>query len=288
MTSKNPLRPAVMPTRQPGAGPLQGPAAQFFQRHHGNPLGRPAIDRSQLPEVIQQVLAQPVSIYEELRSLKPGPMDTPLTNVAFVLDKSSSMETGKSATIEGFNDQVRVVTEGAKTAGETTFTEVQFSSGVEVRRVAAALSTMSKLTNETYVPSGWTALYDALGDTICALLMTPRIGSVLTANLVTLFTDGEENQSTRYDTEILSELIKRLEATGRWTFALVGPRGGVTTLAKLLAVKQTNVAGYNPASVEERVQVMGRMSSASASYMNMRSMGVTQACALYGDENNKV
>jgi len=238
---------------------------------------------------VTALLAKPVSWYEEMRTQAAADASaTPLTNVAFVLDKSGSMQNGIGTTIEGFNEQVRVVREGAAGAGETTFTDVQFSTQVEVRRVASSLEKLVPLTEETYRPDGMTALHDALGDTIAALLQTRRIEAPRTATLVTVFTDGEENSSRRYSAEVLSELIKRLEATGRWTFALVGPHGGVTALAEMLSVKPANVAAYNPASVEERHVAFARTARASASYMSMRKAGVTQAAGLYADGDGDV
>lgn len=250
-----------------------------------NPLIRELLPtprvRPDLPAAVKAVLAHPVEFYQSHANAQPTADDRPLTNVAFVLDRSSSMELGKATTIEGFNAQVKVVRDGAKEAGETTFTEVFFGSTVSVNRVAGAVEDIPELTDENYLPSGMTALYDALGDTIAALLETRRMDSPATATLVTLFTDGGENSSFRYDAHTLSELVKRLEATGRWTFALVGPTNGVSQLADLLSVKRSNVAGYNPNSVQERHQAFGMMASASTSYMSMRSNGFTQAADLF-------
>lgn len=290
MNKNNPFTSTSLPSVFPGTTPVapviapavaQGPLARYFAQYI---QPRPAASRDALPPGIKAVLDLPLEYFQNLANQKAPADAKPLTNVAFVLDNSSSMAHGKSTTIEGFNAQVGVLREGAKAAGETTFTEVQFSDVVKVRRVASSLDHLVNLTEASYVPEGMTALYDALGDTIAALLQTPRMDSPATATLVTLFTDGGENSSSRYDATILSELVRRLEATGRWTFALVGPRRQVSTLAEMLSVKQTNVASYDPVSLEERAQVFGRMASASANYMSMRSMGVTQACSLYAGD----
>ena len=47
-------------------------------------------------------------------------------------------------------------------------------------------------------------------------------------------------------------MVRRLEATGRWTFALVGPQQTVSGLADMLAVKACNVAGYDETSIAEK------------------------------------
>lgn len=240
------------------------------------------VPRYELPAVVKDVLSRPLSYYEE--TVGDAPMVenmAPLTNVAFILDGSSSMTTGKQATIDGFNSQANAVREGAKTAGETRFTEVFFANEVQVRRVAASLDQLEPLSDANYHPEGGTALYDAIGSTIASLLQTPGINCRNTATLVTIFTDGEENSSRLYSVHTVRELISRLEATGRWTFALVGPSRSVGTLAQMLAVKPGNVAGFAPESVASRRAVFDKMVGASATYMSARSLGETSAHSLY-------
>lgn len=249
--------------------------AYFNQRRH---IGEPF----DLPKEVKDILDHPLEHFQrQTGKVSAAGAPEALTHVAFILDKSSSMSTGRDVTIEGFNKQVDIVSEGAKEVGKTLFTFTQFSDQVEVQNVATSLDHMGKLTPQTYQPSGMTALYDALGDTLAALLRTPHIEAATTATLVTLFTDGEENVSRRYTPKVLSELIKRLEATGRWTFALVGPRGSVTDLAKLLSVPLSNVQGYDPVSVQDRQMAFGAMASASTAYLSARSVGATQAYNLY-------
>ena len=256
---------------------------QLFNRASSMPpLPRVAPTPPALPARIQALLAQPVSYFKEHAS--NGEMaHKPLTNVAFVLDESTSMQDGKEATVEGFNEQLRVVREGAKGAGATTFTDVRFSSAVDLRVVGGALDSVVPLTYESYNPSGWTALYDALGHTIAALLSTTGIDNPNTATLVTVFTDGDENASRMYNDITLRALIERLEATGRWTFALVGPLGSVKGLADILSVNRANIAGFDVDSVVDKRKAFSKASMASANYMSLRSVGATQSNALYND-----
>lgn len=256
------------------------PVGAFFNQRVG-PTAR--IPGAELPDAIKQLLDKPLSYFKELATLKSGPLDVPLTQVAFALDVSGSMSHGKDATIQGFNNQLQVVREGAMAAGETRYTEVQFGSAVKFRCTAASLEHLKALDAKSYVPDGMTALYDAIGDTIAALLATPRINSPATATLLTIFTDGEDTYSSRYSTGVLKALVERLEATGRWTFALVGPKGNVNAMADLLAINPSNVAGYNPSSIEDRTRVFGNISGANFAYMASRSVGSTQAFGLYAE-----
>ncbi len=236
---------------------------------------------TELPAEIRKVLDTPLAWFKENALRTPSTGESIVTEVAFVLDKSSSMNTGKSVTMEGFNTQLDRFREGAKEIGETRMTLTQFSDEVSVSYSSIPVDQAEPLTHENYRPAGYTALYDGVGDTIAALLRLPHIDSPSCATLVTIFTDGEENASSRYSPSVVSDLIQKLEATGRWTFALVGPKRGVQSLADLLAVSQSNVTGFVPESVDSRTQVMGAMAQASTSYMTSRSAGATQVRGLY-------
>jgi hypothetical protein len=264
--------------QSPAASPLE----KFFKRHNKETSMSTA-----LPANIQALLSKPVEYFKEHGD--NGDTSQPaLTNVAFALDGSTSMRQGKEATVEGYNAQVAVVREGAKSAGKTTYTDIRFNTRVELRSVAGSLELMQPLTMESYSTVGGTALYDAIGATISALLNTEGIDNPNTATLVTVVTDGEELDSQVYDSETLRALIERLEATGRWTFALVGPLQSVTGLASILSVKRENIAGFDVNSDVDKRKAFTKVAAASASYMSLRSTGATHSVAgLYNDEDLK-
>ena len=236
-----------------------------------------------IPTAVQELLAKPVSFYKENQSDAIS-AKAPLTNVAFILDCSGSMSHGKEATIEGFNSQVQVIREGAKDAGATTFTDVQFSSEVNLKTVAGDLDHLAPLNSETYRPGGNTALLDAIGATVAALLLTKDIHAADTATLVTTFTDGQENASRIYSAAMIRDLVQRLEATGRWTFALVGPQQTVAGLADLLSVRASNVAGYDETSIADKSAAFRKVAMANETMMYKRKAGEKQFGELYEAE----
>jgi hypothetical protein len=233
-----------------------------------------------IPAAVQQLLSKPVAFYQENQSEAPSGK-APLTNIALVLDCSGSMSHGKEATIEGFNTQVDAIRTGAVDAGATTYTDVQFSTEVNIRGVAVDLDNLVPLNASTYVPNGNTALLDAIGSTIAALLQTPDIHSTDTATLVTTFTDGQENASRIYSAATIKAMVERLEATGRWTFALIGPKRTVSQLAEMLAVKRSNVAGYDESSIADKSMAFKRVAMANESVFFSRKAGSKQFVDLY-------
>ncbi|MHB0929386.1 MAG: vWA domain-containing protein [Candidatus Nanopelagicales bacterium] len=259
----------------------KGPAAPFKDLDPAN--AQPAATNL-LPAQITKILDTPLLAFQLPKKSKRKAKGKPVTHIGFVLDKSGSMQVGKSATIEGFNTQIALVKNNAKFIGNTRITLVDFSDNARACYVARVPDEATELTEQNYIPNGMTALYDAIGLLIAELLLQPAIDKENTATLVTIFTDGAENVSKTYTGAMLKDIIQKLEATGRWTFALIGPTGGVQQLSNILAIHSSNVTGFNPASVSERTAVMGQMASANATYLTSRSSGATQVYGLYSDK----
>ncbi|MCC5611588.1 VWA domain-containing protein [Nostoc sp. CHAB 5834] len=236
-----------------------------------------------LPPVIYELLSKPVDFYRpkgEAVALTPESV----THVAFALDESSSMSRDKHATIEGYNAQLDARRDDDKEVGDLRFTDCRFSSEVRFPCLCKSINEMENLTLETYTPSGGTSLYDALGETIAMLLSTEEIWAPTTACLVTLFTDGEENTSRTFSASILREVIACLEATGRWTFLLLGPRSSVGSLADILAIDRRNVEGYDISTAAGKTEAFSKVVGATNSYMAMRSMGGSKLEAAFATE----
>lgn len=83
------------------------------------------------------------------------------------------------------------------------------------------LSEVPKLTRETFVPRGGTALYDAIGRTLNE--QGERIKREAWADLVVVYiiTDGGENSSRKYNQEQIKTMVQHAEAHG-WKFIYLG------------------------------------------------------------------
>ena len=86
-----------------------------------------------------------------------------LTELVFIIDRSGSMSGLESDTVGGFNSMI----ERQKEAGcECLVTTVLFNHATEKLHDRVPLESVKKLTSDDYVPSGSTALIDAVGETI--------------------------------------------------------------------------------------------------------------------------
>ncbi len=70
--------------------------------------------------------------------------------VSFVLDESGSMQSVKSATLDGFNEYLATLQREAV----ATFTLTAFYTAVRVVRESKAVTEVEPLTDKTYLPGG--------------------------------------------------------------------------------------------------------------------------------------
>ena len=207
------------------------------------------------------------------------------TYVMFVLDESGSMQNGKDITINSFNEQVGIVRANADKCGETFVSFITFSDNVSPIYMNKHPDNLIELDDTNYDPDGWTALYDAVGFGIEELRKEEGVHDKDSAVLVVVLTDGDDNKSFKWNSHKLGSAIEDLQATGKWTFTVMGPKKGVSLLAKSLSIPTGNVAGFDPSSIADRTIARSMMANSLTSYTQSRSTGTLQASAFYADAN---
>ena len=96
-------------------------------------------------------------------------MNTQLTELVFILDRSGSMHGLEKDTLGGFNSMMEKQKKGE---GNALVTTVLFDTEIDVIHDRLPLKSVRPMTEEDYVVGGCTALLDAVGSTI------HRIGTV--------------------------------------------------------------------------------------------------------------
>jgi len=141
--------------------------------------------------------------------------------VAFVIDESGSMGMRKEQAIEDFNKQLDSLKDASGDDINTLVVTTKFNEVVNPGDVVT-LDEITKLSDDNYRPGGYTALYDAIGETAIKLMEKYRKDNSDAAVLMIVITDGQENASIEYNADNIKGLIKKLEGTGRWTFTYMG------------------------------------------------------------------
>jgi hypothetical protein len=133
------------------------------------------------------------------------------TNVILVFDESGSMRM-HSDNIHRQAEAIR--SQLAATMPSAMVTVIRFGAMV----VAEPRITASRLLPlRFHANMGGTALYDALATASQMAINSPD------PTLIYLITDGEENQSRRYDSDTCTAVVSSALSTGRVSFGCVGP-----------------------------------------------------------------
>lgn len=148
-------------------------------------------------------------------------MNTELTELVFILDRSGSMGGLERDTIGGFNSMIDRQKEEKIKANVTT---ILFDDEVDIIHDRFPVEIIETLTEKEYFVRGCTALLDAVGTAIEKinnvqkhLPEAHRAGKVL----FVITTDGLENSSERYTQEEIRIKIEAKKECG-WEFLFLG------------------------------------------------------------------
>jgi hypothetical protein len=200
--------------------------------------------------------------------------------VAFVLDKSGSMEVIRDATISAFNEQVEKIKLESKKI-KTNVSLTVFDAEVNKVFFNEPVEKLDKLTRATYVPSTTTALYDAVGDTLDAMEVIKNINKPNAAVLMLIVTDGAENASRKFTRQQIAERIQKLQKNGNWTFTYLGANQDMSVVSKSLNIPMANTAAY-AANTKGVIAASAMTSNSLGGYYRSVSRGVVQVRDFFG------
>lgn len=144
------------------------------------------------------------------------------TNIYLIIDGSGSMSSQKHDVVKGINEFIKEQQDDARATGDpTTLWLTSFDSNVHQVYDGEDISLVNPVSvTDTYLGGG-TALLDAIGRTL-----TNAEDNSASRNLVVIYTDGQENQSSEFKHEEIKNLIEKLDKTGKWQFIYLGAEFG--------------------------------------------------------------
>ena len=172
-------------------------------------------------------------------------MKKDLTEIAFILDRSGSMESVAHAAMSGFKEFLR---DQQAAPGHARLTLVLFDNEYLVPIDNIPVEEVVPLNSDTYIPRSSTALLDAIGETIDRvgkrLEQTPeadRPGKVI----VPILTDGLENASENFTWKQISAKIKHQTEVYNWEFLFLGANQDAIATAANLSIAANNASAYS-------------------------------------------
>lgn len=182
-------------------------------------------------------------------------------HICILLDRSGSMESMKQEAVDMMNEQIA----GAKKEVDgltTKLSLITFGSEVDI---PFFFDEDPLYVNEydDYVPSGGTAMYDAVGSTISKFKGLPDYSNEDHSFLMIIISDGMENASRTYTSAVIAEDIKSLQNSNRWTFVYLGANQDLTKVSEALNIPVGNMMSFMSSGPEMVV------STKAAAAMNM-------------------
>ena len=165
------------------------------------------------------------------------------TEIIFLIDKSGSMSNLTKETIQGFNGFV----ESQKDDTKTTLTTVLFDSTWRVLHDGIDVYEVKPMTTEDYRAGGYTAMLDAIGDTINRVQdRHDELGEGKPDNvLFVITTDGEENSSRKFTKSQIEKMIKHQTNGHGWEFIFLGANMDAVKEASNIGISSTRAVSYD-------------------------------------------
>lgn len=176
-------------------------------------------------------------------------MNYNLTELVYILDMSGSMAHLAKDTIGGYNSMIEQQKKlnSEKPGAKANVTTVLFDDRYILLHDRANLDEMKEMTSAEYVPTGMTAMLDAIGKTVvsvgqklAAMPEDERPGLVS----VTIITDGYENASKEYTWNAIRNMIKEQKEKYSWLFSFVGANIDVDKTVYDLGIDRSFAASY--------------------------------------------
>ena len=178
-----------------------------------------------------------------------------LTYIAFLLDRSGSMQSIKDDTEGGFN---AFIAEQRRQGGDCRVTLAQFDNEYEEVYRDLPLAEVPPL---RLVPRGSTALLDSIGrlvntmgERLASLPEGERPGMVI----VGIMTDGHENASREWTHPAIKALIEQQTKSYNWQFLYLGADQDAIEVGSSIGVAAANSLTYSRGRVDAMMAAASR------------------------------
>lgn len=170
------------------------------------------------------------------------------TEIVIVLDRSGSMTDRRAETVHAVN---KFIAEQKLIPGEASFSLVTFSTTIHQFCAAMPLHMVPMMSAEAYVPDGYTALLDAIGETI------DNVGRALASKpeperadkvVFVVITDGHENASRTFELPEIRAKISHQRDKYNWQFLFLGAGPETFADANTMGLSYMSTMSWEPQS----------------------------------------
>lgn len=213
-------------------------------------------------------------------------------HIAILIDRSDSTASIKPQLIAQFNAQAALIRDRSQTEHQKTHLSLYtFESQADrplLFEVPLDLVDLKPLTPNSYEIGGMTALFDSIGMAVEDLQHFHRdLRSGDHSFLIIVLTDGQENQSRRYNSTAITKLMREKTLTDVWSFVFLVPPGDKRALVQSFGIPEGNVQEWDTSA--RGVETMGRATSSSLSnYFTARTQGLRSTRSFFSTDLSSV
>lgn len=249
-----------------------------------SPIQTPAVN----PFTVQTAQALAVDLGSAFKPKRAG-KNPNLSHIVFVLDESSSMSSCWEQTISGYNEYLKAQKEDAEKTGIKTLVSLFKFNGYNVDCVfdRQDVAEVTPLTKSNYRPSGGTNLLDAMGGVMMKInaLLSEKKKADRESVIITILTDGEENQSRTFKNADIKVMVEKAEGKN-WGFMFLGANIDAFHAGAAMGFNYNNTMQFNTSNAAETMRsasaMTARMKGAYASGLDTTS--TYAATAFYDQE----
>jgi hypothetical protein len=205
------------------------------------------------------------------------------TYVVIVLDKSGSMSSIHTETVEGLNKQFTALKESAEFGGDTLVSLIQFDDQIEVVFDGVNPYEVKNFKMNDFCPQGMTSLFDGIWSAINLLKLKDETDD--TAFLVCTISDGGENSSKEVSQLMLSNEIEKLQNTGKWTFTYLLANQSIEQAIATFKSPVNNITVWNNTSVGAGAAYTCNSANIGTYMKSTRGLGLTATADFYSDSD---
>jgi len=196
------------------------------------------------------------------------------THIAFCIDESGSVARIVKPLVDAYNQTVTNIRNSVLDEGqEASMTALAFGDRVLKHRIlytGQQVQTVEALNHNSLNPSGMTPLFDSVYRAIKKLEELDD-GRNETSLLVSVVTDGQENDSIDPGVRIALREMEKKIATDRWTFTFMVPNGQEDYFSKKYNIPRGNVQGWDASTAIGTKRAFAVSSMAHSNYFKQKT-----------------
>lgn len=205
----------------------------------------------------------------------------------FILDESGSMGSVYEETVKGFNSVLDNIQKTAKKNGISSRCSLIKFSGFITKAVYnnRPSENADRLGRGNYTPNGGTPLYDAIGTGIEAL--KADVKDKKASVVIYIFTDGEENASSKYNSQTIKALIEDVRDNRGWTITFIGAGSErvIKAAADSIGIFASNTSNYVAGGAGTTKAFDTIVRARTSSLTSYSTTGQTTNDGFFSDEN---